>query len=657
MNNNPIIKRILKNKYLGVNIPTEIRIALKELIENLEKKWKIKTNPTEYFSSDQDYSTIKYSSELIDCNLKASDACQFYVLSIDYKNLIDTAELIANLESLFHVYSIDELLAIPEDVLLSSDYKSLTMLMEGSLSGTPDANVINRLEGILLNKEADVRAKENILGTSINTPYAFALRPTVEKMDELGLFSKEENLNSIYEFLQEFNYSEYDKLYPGKYEHSYLFNQFKVKEPDYNVLEICSAFPEEYLNAFAQEQKVPDPYEMSFYTNIPFDSDSTLLPSKPDYVFYFYSIDINETPIEALNRTSEISLFPKEILPIAETHYGQLGMYLSEENYGHIYYAWRHIPSSNYYFERRINEILQEFGNGLSEKANSILRFVYVEDLASDWNEFQNNLITEEEIEIENKDIIYHKIKWEETNEQTKRYAALNNIFLLAGTNPTQEQLLIIEETSSGFISQRTIDKIKKSLENIPQLYRLEVTEDNDFVLDKMLDILMLDSSIQGDKYNLCLLFILWLKYPKWELDRSISDYHSSKARKNNQQSPPLDKLKDIYHTNNLAILQSIYLVCSIDGDLAVEQKVLIDQFIEVNEIRQDEFQYIINHAKDLFFAIPSILNFKNQLKGILPMYINAALKSKFALTYEKGLELWNLLGESEESFKCQTKK
>ncbi|MEY3444860.1 MAG: hypothetical protein RLZZ519_3141 [Bacteroidota bacterium] len=343
-------------------------------------------------------------------------------------------------------------------------------------------------------------------------------------------------------------------------------------------------------------------YGMTFLTGIPFAEDDATLPSKPDDIEQILGFTDSEddsfNDLHAYNFVDGLNTFPEGTITIARCHYGTLGICLDAIDFGAIYFSWTHFPSvADHYHAKRSQIAAQSYPT--PELAKRAEDFADHERVADNWSDFLANLLPNEEPEPKADDV--QVLCYEKAYEQIKRRSAYNNAMLMVQGKPNAEQANVLKNVSGGFLPSYWEAEIVEEVATEPSLLMVDETGADSWIMDQMLDILMLDRPIDPKKYDLLLIFARQIGYPKTEVDRSIADYFAFQERKKHRQAPPLDEMIKDGQQNAIATIQSIYLVAMASGnDLNPAQDKFFIDIAREYELDPEELMFIVRHRHGL---------------------------------------------------------
>lgn len=398
-------------------------------------------------------------------------------------------------------------------------------------------------------------------------------------------------------------------------------------------------------------------YGMSFLTGIPFAEASETLTSKPDDIEQFLGFSDSDedsfNDIQSYNFVDGLNVFPEGTITIARTHYGTLGICLDDVDHGAVYYNWTHFPSVADHYRAKRDRIAAE-DHASPEAAQRAEAFADCERVADNWTQFLENLIRNEAPEPEGEDV--DVLAYEKAYEQIKRRSAYNNVMLMVQGKPDAAQQQVLQAISGGFLPNYWEEAIAKEVIEEPSLLMVDETGADSWIMDQMLDALMLEKPVDPRKYKLLLVFARHIGYPKTEVDRSISDYHAFQERKKHRQAPPLDEMIKDGQQNAIATIQSIYLVAMASGsDLNPAQDKFFIDIAREYELDPEELMFIVRHRSGLGLVPAKFPGWNDGMREKLVEFLKLG-EAIPAGSLAKAKELWALLGGKEAALLQQLK-
>ena len=347
------------------------------------------------------------------------------------------------------------------------------------------------------------------------------------------------------------------------------------------------------------------PKAVSFFTSIPFEDPTALLPSKTDSIVALLGVPTEDEvadyySIDEVAREWE-ALLPREALPFARTTNGLVCFSLREADYGSV---WYHsiFPRDAAYFERHAQE----------SEAGAFRQWLL---LAADYEAFLDHCIIKRGAPrdfgvLETFDVQQYAV----TTEQTMRMAAIHNIYvMLDGAEPTAEQQALIDSIATQLLDSDYLETAQAAAESM-MLLHAEGAEN--VILEWMIDCLMFDAEHDPWKVDVCSFYAAQVGVSQLHLHELISDYRGVQTWKATRPAPSLSELMALGRTETLRLVQLLYLIAIADGgDITAEQDALIVQHAHSASLKPQELQFIINRKATL--PLPSVQSETQQAQWV----------------------------------------
>ncbi|MEM0999958.1 MAG: SMI1/KNR4 family protein [Bacteroidota bacterium] len=360
------------------------------------------------------------------------------------------------------------------------------------------------------------------------------------------------------------------------------------------------------------------PHQLNFLTGIPFATPSTELPSRTDHITAFLGLD----PVDGeewddlfyFNRQVDSEMFPAGVILVARGHYGDVGISLAQDDPGAVYYQWRHYPSvADYYRERRA-AVTAEFEDLTSPEAVRADAFATIERVAGSWTEFLGRFLPHESVDLS---VVagLEMMVYDKMYEQIKRRIAVHNLWVMfRGALPEGGEALL-SQINDGFLPGYWMEDLRENAPLSGELYATEKPLDDNWVLDRMLDGLMLPSSRDEYAYAVLVHFAQYIGYPLVEVKRSIADYHGRKEREAKRQAPPLEEMLQDGREQGIRTIQTMYLIGIAGGGVTPEQDHLFIEVAREGEVHPEEMMFIVRHRDGLNLQGPKYAGWRDDMK------------------------------------------